>query len=93
LAYFARSLALDLAPRGIHVSFVMPGFVKTPLTERNDFPMPMMVSAEKASQYIRDGLARQASEIAFPPLFAWLLKTVTLLPLAWQKRLTQRLVR
>lgn len=93
LAYFARSLALDLVPRGIHVSFVMPGFVKTPLTERNDFPMPMMVTVEKASKYIRDGLARGASEIAFPPLFALLLKTVALLPLAWQKRLAQRLVR
>jgi len=93
LAYFARSLSLDLAPRGIHISLVMPGFVKTPLTERNDFPMPMMVSVEQASHYIRKGLARGASEIAFPPLFVWLLKTVALLPVAWQKRLTQRLVR
>lgn len=93
LAYFARSLSLDLAPRGIHVSLVMPGFVKTPLTERNDFPMPMMVSVEQASQFIRKGLARGAAEIAFPPLFVWLLKTVALLPVAWQKRLTQRLVR
>ncbi len=93
LAYFARSLALDLTPRGIHVSLVMPGFVKTPLTERNDFPMPMMVSVEQASRFIRKGLARGSAEIAFPPLFALLLKTVALLPLAWQKRLTQRLVR
>lgn len=93
LAYFARSLSLDLAPRGIHVSLIMPGFVKTPLTERNDFPMPMMVSVEQASQFIRKGLARGAAEIAFPPLFVWLLKTVALLPAAWQKRLTQRLVR
>jgi len=93
LAYFARSLALDLTPRGIHVSLVMPGFVKTPLTERNDFPMPMMVSVEQASRFIRKGLARGSADIAFPPLFALLLKTVALLPVAWQKRLTQRLVR
>lgn len=93
LAYFARSLSLDLAPRGIQVSLVMPGFVKTPLTERNDFPMPMMISVEQASQCIRKGLARGAAEIAFPLRFVWLLKTVALLPFAWQKRLAQRLVR
>lgn len=93
LAYFARSLSLDLAPRGIQVSLVMPGFVKTPLTERNNFPMPMMISVEQASQCIRKGLARGAAEIAFPLRFVWLLKTVALLPFAWQKRLAQRLVR
>ncbi|MGY4657258.1 short-subunit dehydrogenase [Ewingella americana] len=71
----------------------MPGFVKTPLTDRNDFPMPMMISVEQASAYIRKGLAKGASEIAFPPRLSLLLKTIALLPLALQKRLTQRLVR
>lgn len=93
LAYFARSLALDLGPRNIHVSTVLPGFVKTPLTDRNDFPMPMMISVEQASAYIRKGLAKGASEIAFPPRLSLLLKTIALLPLALQKHLTQRLVR
>lgn len=93
LAYFARSLALDLGPRNIQVSTIMPGFVKTPLTDRNDFPMPLMISVEKASRFIRKGLAKGASEIAFPPHTAWLLKTVALLPFALQKRLTQRMVR
>ncbi|NMP26421.1 SDR family NAD(P)-dependent oxidoreductase [Rahnella sp. SAP-1] len=93
LAYFTRSLALDLAPRGIDLSLVMPGFVKTPLTERNNFPMPMMISVEKASAFIRKGLARGVSEIAFPPLFAWLLRAIALLPHSVQTRLAKRLVR
>jgi len=93
LAYFARSLALDLSPQGIEVSLVMPGFVHTPLTERNDFPMPMAIGVEKAAQFIRYGLARGASEIAFPPLFAWLLRIIAALPLSLQKFLTKRLVR
>jgi len=93
LAYFARSLALDLTPRNIHVSLVMPGFVKTPLTDLNDFPMPMMITVEQASAFIRQGLARGASEIAFPPRLSLLLKTIALLPISLQKRLTQRLVR
>src|SRR5476651_401424 len=82
LAYFARSLALDLTPRNIHVSLVMPGFVKTPLTDLNDFPMPMMITVEQASAFIRQGLARGASEIAFPPRLSLLLKTIALLPIS-----------
>jgi len=93
LAYFARSLALDLAPRGIEISLVRPGFVKTPLTERNDFPMPMMITVEKSSDSIRKGLARGASEIAFPPVFAWLLRFISVLPQGLQKLLAKRLVR
>ena len=93
LAYFARSLALDLTPRGINISLVQPGFVKTPLTDNNDFPMPMMITVEKSSQFIRKGLARGASEIAFPPLFAWMLRVLSVLPLAVQKLLAKKLVR
>lgn len=93
LAYFARSLSLDLASRGIAISLVMPGFVKTPLTERNDFPMPMMITVEQSSAYIRKGLARGASEIVFPPLFAWILRLISALPQSLQKRLAKRLVR
>jgi NAD(P)-dependent dehydrogenase (short-subunit alcohol dehydrogenase family) len=93
LAYFARSLALDLTPRGIAISLVQPGFVKTPLTDNNDFPMPMMITVEKSSAFIRKGLARGASEIAFPPLFAWLLRLLSVLPRGVQKLLAKKLVR
>ena len=93
LAYFARSLALVLTPRGIAISLVQPGFVKTPLTDNNDFPMPMMITVEKSSAFIRKGLARGASEIAFPPLFAWLLRLLSVLPRGVQKLLAKKLVR
>ena len=49
LSYFLESLRLDLAHQGIDVSVIHPGFVKTPLTERNDFPMPMAVTPEQAA--------------------------------------------
>ncbi|KFK95586.1 MULTISPECIES: SDR family NAD(P)-dependent oxidoreductase [unclassified Serratia (in: enterobacteria)] len=93
LAYFARSLGVDLAQRGIAVSLVMPGFVATPLTARNDFAMPMIITSQQASGYIRRGLAKGAAEIAFPPLFAALLRLAALLPQAMQAWLAQRLVR
>lgn len=93
LAFFARSLAVDLARRQIHISLIQPGFVETPLTDRNDFPMPMMVTAAQASKHIRKKLAHGASEIAFPPLFARLLKTAALLPVGVQKWLCRKMVK
>lgn len=93
LAYFCRSLSLDLVPRGIGLSLVMPGFVKTPLTDVNDFPMPMMITVEKAAAFIRKGLDRGDSEIAFPPLFALLLRFISVLPQSLQRLLAKKLVR
>ena len=93
LAFFARSLAVDLAKRQIHISLIQPGFVETPLTARNDFPMPMMVTVVQASKHIRKKLAHGASEIAFPPLFARLLKTTALRPVGLQKWLCRKMVK
>nr|WED68789.1 SDR family NAD(P)-dependent oxidoreductase [Pectobacterium colocasium] len=93
LAYFARSLSLDLQIRNITVSLILPGFVDTPLTARNDFPMPMLISVSQASEAIRRGLAKKKREIAFPLRFALLLKAVSVLPQSWQRLLASRLVR
>ncbi|MCY9847188.1 SDR family NAD(P)-dependent oxidoreductase [Pectobacterium jejuense] len=93
LAYFARSLSLDLQARNITVSLILPGFVETPLTARNDFPMPMLISVSQASEVIRRGLAKKKREIAFPLRFALLLKAVSVLPQSWQRLLASRLVR
>lgn len=93
LAYFARSLSLDLQARNITVSLILPGFVDTPLTARNDFPMPMLISVSHTSEAIRRGLAKKKREIAFPLRFALLLNAISLLPQSWQRLLASRLVR
>lgn len=93
LAYFARSLSLDLQARNITVSLILPGFVDTPLTARNDFPMPMLISVAQASEAIRRGLEKKKREIAFPLRFALLLKAISVLPQSWQRLLASRLVR
>ena len=80
LTYFAHALRADLAAEGIDVVVVSPGFVKTPLTDRNDFPMPFMVTADDAAQRIANGLAKGRNEIAFPRRFTWLLKALGALP-------------
>lgn len=80
LTYFAQSLRADLAAEGIAVSVVSPGFVKTPLTDRNDFSMPFLITAEEAAQRILEGLGKGRSEIHFPKRFTWTLKVIGALP-------------
>jgi short-subunit dehydrogenase len=88
-----ESLRLDLAPEGIGVSVVLPGFVRTPLTGRNDFHMPFLWGAERAARYIADSLERNDAEIRFPWQLALPLSLVRLLPEPWIARLLGRMVR
>ena len=93
LDYLARTLAVDLKSHGIQVSLVRPGFVDTPLTRKNDFPMPGRISVEKASEYIRTGIERGKSEIDFPPLFIAVMKLLSWLPGALWLQLSAKMSR
>ena len=74
VSYLARTLQIDLKPKGVDVSVVYPGFVATPLTDKNTFPMPMLVGVEYASQAIRQGLSKGRSHIYFPAKFTSILR-------------------
>ncbi|WP_192035951.1 SDR family NAD(P)-dependent oxidoreductase [Halomonas sp. YLGW01] len=93
LTYFMESLRLDLAAEAIDVSVIHPGFVKTPLTDRNDFPMPMRVGVETAVEAILEGLARRALDIHFPKRFTYLVKLMGILPPGLRFRLGKRMIR
>ena len=80
LINFTESLYLDLHPKGLGVYLVMPGFVKTPLTDRNDFAMPNLISADEAAHAILTGLRAGDFEIHFPKAFTRKLKFLRLLP-------------
>ncbi|WP_018693272.1 SDR family NAD(P)-dependent oxidoreductase [Algicola sagamiensis] len=80
ISYLARSLAIDWAGIEVNISVISPGFVKTPLTDKNTFAMPMRISAEEASVAIQKGLAKREREIHFPKRFSYLLKSISLLP-------------
>ena len=80
LHYFAKSLDTDLHGRGIAVQTVSPGFVKTPLTDRNDFAMPMRISAEAAAEEILSAISSGARSTRFPRLFAAILSALAALP-------------
>jgi short-subunit dehydrogenase len=79
-----ESLRGSLGPRGVVVQTVAPGFVRTPMTDRNTFPMPFMVSPEEAARAIADGMAKDKAEIVFPLPMMLLMKAARLVPVrAW----------
>lgn len=80
LINMAESLAMDLKSNGVHVSSIAPGFVRTPATDSNEFPMPFIIEAEEAAKRIADGLAKNKTHIAFPKRFTFLLRLINLLP-------------
>ncbi|KJS00931.1 MAG: short-chain dehydrogenase [Desulfobulbaceae bacterium BRH_c16a] len=92
VAYLIDALRIDLQREGIDVSLVSPGFVKTPLTDRNDFPMPFRVTVEEASFAIRQGIARRRAEVHFPRRFTLPLKLLAWLPRTLWSRLAQYMV-
>ncbi|PKU22267.1 SDR family NAD(P)-dependent oxidoreductase [Telmatospirillum siberiense] len=80
LIALAESLKLDLDGSGVRVSLINPGFVDTPLTRRNPFPMPDLITSEQAADAILRGLQTGRFETAFPPRFALAMKILRLLP-------------
>ncbi len=80
LINLTESLYLDLRPRGIAVYQVNPGFVDTPLTAHNDFPMPALMSAADAAAEMVRGIERGRFHIHFPRRFTNSLRLARLLP-------------
>ncbi|OEE77328.1 short-chain dehydrogenase [Enterovibrio norvegicus FF-162] len=93
VAYLAKTLTIDLEPKGVTVSLVSPGFVKTPLTDKNDFPMPMLVTPKEASLAIRQGLEKKKTEVHFPKKFTFFLKLIASLPMALQLAVIRKITR
>lgn len=80
LINLAESLRPELETDGVTVSVINPGFVRTPLTAQNDFPMPFLMEPEDAARRTIAGLARRQFEIAYPAPFVAILKFARLLP-------------
>tara|TARA_B100001287_G_scaffold101419_1_gene85274 strand:- start:73 stop:834 length:762 start_codon:yes stop_codon:yes gene_type:complete len=81
LTSYAESLNFDMQIKNVRVSLISPGFIKTPMTDQNDFPMPMIKSPEFAANEIFKGLTEKKSfEIHFPKAFTYFLKFLQILP-------------
>ena len=70
----------ELKHKNIDLSIINPGFVKTRLTEKNNFEMPFIISSKQASDYIYQGLIAKKFEIHFPKKFTFILKFLRILP-------------
>ncbi len=79
---FGEGLRGDLKKDGIGVSVVCPGFIRTPMTDVNDFPMPFLMEPEEAAEIIMHGLSRNKSRIAFPLALYLPLLLFSCLPIA-----------
>ncbi|MBT1444437.1 SDR family NAD(P)-dependent oxidoreductase [Shewanella sp. JM162201] len=82
LAYLADTLRIHLASVGaaISVSLIEPGFVRTPLTDKNDFPMPGRIEVDDAARRIASALDAGKNRIQFPRRLLWPMKLMALLP-------------
>ena len=91
LTSFAESLNFDMQIKNVRISLISPGFIKTPMTDQNDFPMPMIKSPEFAANEIYIGLTKKkVFEIHFPKAFTYFLKFLQILPSSLYFKLVAR---
>lgn len=76
----AEGLRFDFEKMNIRIQVMNPGFVETPLTSKNNFPMPALMKPKDAARAYVAGLERGGFETTFPRRFTWLLKALRLLP-------------
>lgn len=90
---YGEGLRPDLAADAVTVSVICPGYIRTPMTAVNRFPMPLLMDAGPAARIIARGLASGRARIAFPwPLYA-LVRLLAALPAGWADRWLRRLPR
>ncbi|GAA0837100.1 SDR family NAD(P)-dependent oxidoreductase [Marinomonas arenicola] len=81
--YFLSSLRVDLQSSNIDVTCVLPGFVDTPLTQKNTFSMPFLMSPEDAAARIESALMKRPYEYAFPKRLSAMLWLARCFPKRW----------
>lgn len=80
LINMCESLRTQLDAYGVTISVINPGFVRTPLTDKNEFPMPFLMEPEDAAKAVFNGMQKGKFEIAFPTPFVLILKFLRVLP-------------
>ena len=80
LISLCESLRSDLEQYNVILQIINPGFVKTAMTDKNNFYMPFLISSKKSAEYIYKGLQTNHFEIFYPKIFGYILKILKLLP-------------
>lgn len=80
LSRYLESLRVELKPKGIKIVTIRPGFVKTPMTDKNEFTMPFIMSAEKSAKIISRGLEKEKSVISYPTIMRFITNLLRYMP-------------
>lgn len=89
LITMCEALKPELDHYGVRLTLINPGFVKTPLTDRNAFKMPFLMDVDDAAERVVQGLKSKRFEVTFPKRFTWGLKLARCLPYALYFALTR----
>ena len=87
-----EALKSELDASNVEITLINPGFVKTPLTDKNEFAMPFLMDVTAANRIVR-GLEKSRFEITFPRRFTWMLKALRILPYPLYFVATRKLVK
>lgn len=90
LEYFLQSLKIDIQEEGIDITIVRPGFVDTPLTKKNDFDMPFLMSTDDAVTEIFKAIQKRKMFADFPKKMSIPLKFMRLFPMLWMKTIAPK---
>lgn len=82
--YYGEALHAKLKPHGVHVTVICPGWITTPLTDKNDFVMPFIMPVERAARIIIRNLEQKKAQIIFPLALYVLLRVIQFFPIAWR---------
>lgn len=93
VSHFLEALRVDVAASGVKVTSAFPGFVETPLSDRNDFPMPMRISSDQAASTIVKAIDRETDEVHFPWFFCAILRLIARAPSPLRTWLFSKMVR
>jgi short-subunit dehydrogenase len=93
LINMCEALQPELAASGVRLRLINPGFVRTPLTDQNEFDMPFLMEVEDAARRMISKLEGNHFEITFPRRFTWMLKVLRMLPYGLYLGITRKLLK
>jgi len=93
LINMCEALKPELDASNVKITLINPGFVKTPLTDKNEFAMPFLMDVNAAAERVVRGLEKSRFEITFPRRFTWMLKALRILPYPLYFAATRKLVK